>query len=352
VSRAKFAVVLILLLGLTLALQLWVYSVYGGISGYVDVASEGWHSFDNMGALFVVSESFPMLALIGFAVFASDSRRARSVFVIAIVMLVFLALRIFFGGLRGSRSTIVWSMFWATGVVHLWLRPIPRRMLLAGVALLIVFMYFYGLYKGSGRGAFDIVQGRAVITELEAKTRRPIEMTLLGDLGRSDVQAFLLYRSVTSSDARFAWGRTYLGSAALLVPRVVWPDRPPHKIEIGTDFQFGPGSYALGSLESLRVYGLGGEAMMNFGPLAVPLSFVVLGLLVRWLRRFAIRLHPKDTRVLVLPLLVNLCVTVVVGDLDNILFFLVQNMAMPMALIMMTRRRVPMPPAIETVGAM
>src|SRR6185503_4648700 len=122
----------------------------------------------------------------------------------------------------------------------------PRRVLLAGIAFLIVFMYVYGLYKGSGRGVIDILQGQAVITELAEKTRRPIESTLLGDLARSDVQALLLYRSVTPSDAEFAWGRTYLGAAALLVPRFIWPDRIADKIEVGTDFQYGSGSYAFG----------------------------------------------------------------------------------------------------------
>ena len=192
ICRARFGVFLAFLLVVTLMLQLWIYSMYGGIAGYIDMASEGREAFRDMGVLFLVSESFPALALIGFVIYGADSRRTRSLLVVLGVMLLFLALRFFFGGLRGSRSTIVWSMFWAAGVMHLWLRALPRRGLLAGIAFLIVFMYFYGLYKGSGRGVMDILQGRAVITELEEKTRRPIESTLLGDLARSDVQALLL----------------------------------------------------------------------------------------------------------------------------------------------------------------
>lgn len=340
ICRARFGLFLGCLLVVTPMLQLWIYSMYGGVAGYIDMASEGPEAFRNMGVLFLVSESFPTLALIGFAIYGADSRRARSLLVVLGVMLLFFVLRFFFGGLRGSRSTIVWSMFCAAGVMHLWLRALPRRVLLAGIAFLIVFMYFYGLYKGSGRAVIDILQGRAVITELEEKTSRPIESTLLGDLARSDVQALLLYRSVTPSDAEFAWGRTYLGAAALLVPRFVWPDRLAGKIEVGTDFQYGSGSYALGRFESLRVYGLAGEALINFGPLAVPLSYVALGWLVRRVRRFASELHEKDTRVLLLPLLVSLCVTMVVSDADNLLFLAAQNGMMPFLLLLSGRRTV------------
>jgi len=340
ICRVRFGLFLALLLVVTAILQLWIYSMYGGITGYISAASEGRDAFRNMGVVFVVSESFPMLALIGFAVYGADSRRARSLLVVISVMLLFLALKFFFGGLRGSRSTIVWSMFWAAGVMHLWLRALPRRVLLAGIGVLIAFMYFYGLYKGAGRDVIDIFQGGAVLTDLEAKARRPIESTLLSDLARSDVQAHLLYRSMAASDAEFAWGRTYLGAAALLVPHLVWPDRIAGKIEMGTDFQYGSGSYALGRFESLRVYGLAGEALINFGPLAVPFSYVILGLLVRRVRRFASQLHEQDTRVLLLPMLVSLCVTMVVSDADNVVFFVAQNGIMPFLLLLSGRRMV------------
>jgi len=340
ICRVRFGLSLAFLLVVTAILQFWIYSLYGGITGYIEVASEGRDAFRNMGAVFVVSESFPMLALIGFAVYGADSRRARSLLVVVAVMLLFLVLRFFFGGLRGSRSTIVWSLFWAVGVMHLWLRALPRRVLLVGIGLLIAFMYFYGLYKGAGRDVIDILQRGGGITDLQEKARRPIESTVLGDLARSDVQAHLLYRSMAASDADFAWGRTYLGAAALLVPQFIWPDRVTGKIQAGTDFQYGSGSYALGRFESLRVYGLAGEALINFGPLAVPLSYVVLGLLVRWVRRFASQLHEQDTRVLLLPMLVSLCVTMVVSDADNMVFFVAQNGIMPFLLLLSGRRTV------------
>ena len=55
-----------------------------------------------------------------------------------------------FGGLRGSRSQTVWSLFWATGIIHLWIRPLSKRFIAAGVCFLVAFMYLYGFYKGLG----------------------------------------------------------------------------------------------------------------------------------------------------------------------------------------------------------
>src|SRR4030095_12298034 len=143
ICRVRFGLFLAFLLVITVILQLWIYSMYGGITGYISAASEGRDAFRNIGVVFVVSESFPMLALIGFAVYGADSRRARSLLVVISVMLLFLALKFFFGGLRGSRSTIVWSMFWAAGVMHLWLRALPQRGVLSGIGGPLALLYFF-----------------------------------------------------------------------------------------------------------------------------------------------------------------------------------------------------------------
>jgi hypothetical protein len=57
-------------------------------------------------------------------------------------------------------------------------------------------------------------------------------------------------------------------------------------------------------------------------------------------RLFASELHEKDTRVLLLPLLVSLCVTMVVSDTDNLLFLVAQNGMMPFLLLLSGRRMV------------
>ena len=49
------------------------------------------------------------------------------------------------------------------------------------------------------------------------------------DLGRTNVQAALLYRLSADDEYEYALGRTYLASAALVVPRSLWSGRPERK---------------------------------------------------------------------------------------------------------------------------
>ena len=72
-----------------------------------------------------------------------------------------------------------------------------------------------------------------------------------------------------------------------------------------------------GVREASRVYGLIGEAMLNFGPVIAPLSFVTLGVLVGLIRRWYYNLHPDDVFRLWIPFLVTFCVTYIVSDSDN-----------------------------------
>src|SRR5205814_3615915 len=112
-------------------------------------------SMKGWGWIFMVSESFPVLAMILFAVCASRSAAARSWLVIVAVLLGYFLLRIFFGGLRGSRSNTIWGLFWAAGIIHFWIRPITRRFVFAGLGFLVLFMYLYGFYKGLGRDTLE-----------------------------------------------------------------------------------------------------------------------------------------------------------------------------------------------------
>jgi hypothetical protein len=193
-----------------------------------------------------------------------------------------------------------------------------------------MFMYFYGFYKSAGLDvvrAFESVEARA---ELSQETGRTAEVIVLGDLGRSDVQAFLLYRLVKpDSDYEYAWGRTYLGAATLLVPRSVWPERPPDKIKEGTDAQYGMGYYSRGVRQTSRLFGLAGETMLNFGPIAVPFAYLLFGFLVSSIRHFILTLEPADSRLILVPFLVIICFQALVADSDNILFSSIKNFTVP-----------------------
>lgn len=337
-DRQRFLTIGGIALLLTGVLQIWVYTRFGGILSYIQAATEiaPTSAFQGMGWIFMISESFPILALMAFAVYGDKKKSTKSWVILGLVFLVFLILKIFFGGLRGSRSNTVWGLFWAAGVIHLWIRPIPRQFILFGCAFLVSFMYFYAFFKSAGlEGFLRAFEGTAARVELTEGTGRSLEGAVLGDLGRSDVQAFLFYRLTRpESDYEYAWGETYLGAAILLIPRAIWPQRPLiGKGKSGTEAQYGMGSWIPGKWQSAKVYGLAGETMLNFGLVVVPFAYLIWGFFVSRVRHFMLALEAGDSRLILLPFLVNLCFVILIGDSDNILFFLVKDGAMPVAVL-------------------
>jgi len=287
-----------------------------------------------MGILFTVSESFPVIAMMAFSLFAINKRVCQSWTVLSFAMLVYFVLLLLFGGLRGGRGNTVFQMFWAFGMLHLSVRPMSKKVVGVGVLFLISFMYVYGFYKESGLQGLVAVQESGSRIELEKKTGRTIQGAILGDLARSDVQAFLLYRLWPApADYEYTWGRSYVGALALLIPRGLWPDRPLTKVKEGTELMFGRGSHQIERFEAPNVYGLAGEAMLNYGVVAAPLSFILLGSAVKCIRRLLVSLDRRDIRLLLMPFLVILAVNLLTADSDNLVFIIVKFGAVPFLVI-------------------
>jgi hypothetical protein len=344
-DRQRFFILVSGALLITGFLQIWVYAGFGGILGYIQTVTDFENpgaAMQGMGWIFMISESFPILALMAFAAHAERRQACKSWPVIVLVLIVYFVLKMLFGGFRGSRSNTIWGLMWAVGIVHFWLRPISKKLILTGCIFLVLFMYFYGFFKSAGlQGLQQAFEGADVRAELQERTGRSLKGALLGDLGRSDVQAFLLYRTlIPESDYEYAWGRTYVAALALLIPRSIWPERPPTKVKEGTEVQRGRGSYIPGVWESSKVYGLAGETMLNFGPIAVPFSFLIIGFVVGYIRRLTKTLEPTDSRWLLLPFLVTLCFVILAGDLDNILFYMIKNGSVPFAVLALSSRRI------------
>ncbi|MER3422057.1 MAG: hypothetical protein C4293_01300, partial [Nitrospiraceae bacterium] len=344
VAPKKFIPIVSFALLITGLLQLGVYQTYGGILGYIARYEEALQvgdtlaapeGFRGMGILFTVSESFPIVAMIAFTLYATRSKVARSCPVLVGALLVYFLLLLLFGGLRGSRSNTIYSLFWGVGMIHVLVRPISRKMIAVGCIFVIGFMYLYSFYKEAGLKAVTLLQEGASTVEMERKTRRTLEGAILGDLGRSDIQAFLLYRLwPTPVDYEYAWGRTYVGAMALVIPRSIWPERPATKVKEGTEALYGRGSHKPELWESSHVYGLAGEAILNFGVLSAPLAFLVLGLVMKAIRGFFAALDRQDIRLLMLPFMVIFVVDLLTGDSDNLLWFVVKYGMVPFFVIM------------------
>jgi hypothetical protein len=111
-------------------------------------------------------------------------------------------------------------------------------------------------------------------------------------------------------------------------------------VKAGTEIQHYAGSYSPDQFESSRVYGLSGEAMLNFGPLMVPVAFFILGAVVRRVRYFVATAPALDSRRLVSPLLVQICIWLLIGDSALIMFSIMKQALMPCLVVFVASRRV------------
>jgi hypothetical protein len=318
--------------------QLWVYAHFGGVTGYIDSRMEDPRSMQGMGWILMISESAPILA--SFFVIVHMRKRKTSLLLIAAALVALFVVQLAFGGLRGSRSETVELFFWVVGCYHFLVRPVPRRFIFAGGVLLAVFLYLYAFYKNMGKDATQVFTASAEDRHyLELQTHRTPAFLLLVDLGRSDLQAYVLFRFLTDGkDLEYAKGRTYLGAICEWIPRWILPDRPDTKLREGTEVQTGSGYDE--NYPSSRVYGLGGEAMLNFGPVGVPFAYALLGLLTAWFRRAVNQLSTGDSRLLLVPFGVFMLVGIMMGDSDNVAFGLAKNGLLPFMLVFLSSDRV------------
>jgi hypothetical protein len=81
---------------LSATLQLLTYQKFGGVMSYINAATSTSPStdadssqFQGMGMIFIVSESFPILAMMGFAVYAQKYKRLRTLPVLIGVLMIF-----------------------------------------------------------------------------------------------------------------------------------------------------------------------------------------------------------------------------------------------------------------------
>ena len=198
----------------------------------------------------------------------------------------------------------MFSVFWVVGMIHFAIRPLNKKLLLSGLAIVMVLGYAYTLiYKAGGIHSLRLFESGADFSDLERRTGRSTEGMVLGDLGRSDMQAFLLRQSLNRDlEYDFALGRTYYATATRIVPSFIWHDRPLLKPFEGTEIQWGKGSYDPQNRVASYVYGMSGEAILNFGPYGVPIVFLVWTWIIGRARKWILSLEANDVRRLLAPL--------------------------------------------------
>src|SRR5699024_9263869 len=177
-------------------LQTYIYVTYGGFSGYINTYINTDGGFEGMGFLFTIAESFPIIFIILSFHFIQKSRFKDNMVVYFLLFLIFFLLKLYFGGLRGSRSNTLWGLIWFAGIYHSFVKPIKKRTIILGSILILSFIFLYGIYKGAGDKGLEIFNSNESITEIADETERGIDTVLLGDLSRFRTQAFILHRLV------------------------------------------------------------------------------------------------------------------------------------------------------------
>lgn len=348
IDEDRVFMVLVPALVLSGAAQAYLWLRYGGILGqFATYKSGDPSSLSGRFKYQLVAGAFPILLLI--LITLLRSRRARggpqrgrysvAFFLLGLTFILYFVT----DGLRGSRSAIIWTLFWATGIIHYFWRRLSARVILAGLIPVFLFMYAYGLYKSYGREVMDVYEESRSITEMSERSGRTVRRLLVRDLSRSDIQAFMTYRLLSENDDAFAlqWGATYAETVPrLLVPSWLWSGRPavPKKARAAAALHYG--GFVPFSERLSKVYGLAGEAMLNFHIYGVPLAFTVYGLIMGLYRRYRASFPALDARLYVAPFFANWFLAALIGDFDNLMVFTMTKGVFPLlVLVLLVKRR-------------
>jgi len=351
-----FPLIAACILLLTATLQSWVYVRSGGIAAFIELFHESYQTnedhFAGWGWIFMISESFPIIAAIVAIAYAHRKRFRPDWLQFGACLLLFFSFQLYFGGLRGSRLNTAEGLFWAVGAFHFFVKPISRSVIVAGVLSLVGFMYVYGFYK-DGAKVSAAFENNAVREAVQQKSHRSLDGLLLGDLGRADVQAYLLYKTVMDPYGfRRAGGQTYLSGLCLFVPQRFRPSSLVNKESLGSDLIWGAGVYTPGVLRSTRIHGLAGEAILNFGYFSVPIAFAVLAWVIVQVQRWICSFESHDARLLLAPFAIYLtCVWSVCSDFDNVVFSIIKQGFVAGLFVLLSCKRVRIARSIPGVFA-
>ena len=135
--------------GLLVALtaQAVVYAKMGGISGYISAQDPDGQSMEGMGKLLMFGDAFALCLMCFLFIKWAKRRYTPRPVVLFFVFVMLLILQFFCGGLRGSRATIMWNFLLMIAAVHFYVRPVPKKWLLAAGSLGLVFASVYCVYK-------------------------------------------------------------------------------------------------------------------------------------------------------------------------------------------------------------
>jgi hypothetical protein len=347
-DRRKFYGYALIALVFGTAMYAVVLRTYGGIGGIVEAQNDrigqgaANNPFKGEGLLTVLTEFVPQLAGLVLVVWASGRRATRSLWFVIVILVITLGLGLLYGGLRGSRQSVVFSLLSVGGAIHYCIYRFGVRHVIVGVVVIVVFMNIFFYYKRGGLEGLQSYNDVAAREHIEEKVGGydSVSFTLLDDFGRADIQALALYR-VSTSDVPLAWGRSYAAALVQVVPRSLWDARPEGFKKERTDLLYGVGAYDANPDNYVPwIFGMPGELMVNFGWAVVPLAFLLLGYGAGALhRRIRSWSQSGDARILLAVTLTSMLLMLFAADSHLYLRILLKSVAFSGAVIFLASRR-------------
>jgi hypothetical protein len=298
----------------------------GGISGMVEAYEENQIAFVGKGWLLVFAWPLAVLSFIIIVFTWTDlQKRLRLHLAMGLLFLGVAGLGHFLLlGWYGSRVATISALFWMAGILHYRVRRFSPKAMAIGMVSLVAFAYLYGFYKEQKTQSLEVLRSPSMWLQ-PAGYQRDIKYLLLGDLARADSNAFILHNLIKDpTDYDYRWGLTYVGGLSILIPTSFWPSRPYFRVDAGTEALWGKAA----AWSSSRLYGLSGEALLNFGVFGVTPVFALYGGLLGWYRRKAGGWGDADARKFLAPFFTFLIVTALVCDSDVLVFFAVTQGAL------------------------
>lgn len=336
-ARKNAPRILLGLMGISFLLQLYVYARLGGIGGYVQAYTDSTKeesAFSGTGVFSIFSEMFPYLFVMYFVITQRDKKiRGREVFVFFTLLLLAL---LFFGGLKGSRNNVIYTLVMGVVAVHIFVYKLKFVHILYFILFFFLFMYVGRLYKDQKGNLFDNV--KEAMESRDKKNISQAEIIVLGDLSRFGVNTYELYLLEMSKEYKYKYGETYLWGIFTFVPlgsALIREYDICSRSEAATELFYKNRTQT----ENSRIFGLLGEWMLNFGIWTFFVPYLFMGGILRELRRVTISIPLNDMRMLIVPAVLTCVPDLILSDMSNIMSFVVKRIVVFLLVIYCISKR-------------
>ena len=337
VLRPSWKWILLAFMFISLLTQLYVYYLTGGVLGYMMYFTDETEFFKGMGALFVLSESFPYIFLIYFVLNNKKQLKRWQFFLLILALFI---ITLFFGGLKGSRSNTILFLVIAVITLNVFLYRIKMFDIIILMVGFFVFMYVGRLYKDFGVNMVNEQKSSSLaLTSLNST-----ELVIVGDLSRYSVNAYELFRLEKDPKRGIqttfhkAYGKTYLYGVLSFIPgsKLILNK---FKIESRTVYATNLFYGNMSEYRSTRILGPIGEWFINFGYETFFIPYIILGYIFRYFRNLSKRVPKNDLMFLAIPPFLTWLPQLILSDFSNITFFFIKRVAIIWLMLRLISKR-------------